>query len=766
MPRPWGNISDWEFELIAGDLIGEQLEVRFERFPRGPDLGVDRRHIRNDGNVDVVQAKHYRGSGWSQLKHAARKEAERLPQLDPKPASYRFVTSQPLTQAKKTQLREILSPWVERDDYVYGRDDLEGLLDSYPQVERAHVKLWLTSGTQLDALLRPGVHLRSRALAQQIKRTLALYVQGESFFEARALLFERNVLLVAGPPGIGKTTLAHMLVAEAIGEGYEPLAVTDVSEAWDAWNPEVKQILLFDDFLGRTVLGEITNREEGTLLTLLAQVADSPQTRMILTTREYILQQAAITFEGFRRFGLPQQRFMLVLPSYSRLDRAKILHNHVWHSSLPAGVLDELAVDRGYRRIVLHRNFNPRTIEYITGLQPGHPIELRPGDSWLDFAESSLNHPEEIWRQAFTRELGPTAQGMMLCLATLPDEAQVGDLHTAFDAWCDEFALPSEPDRFERTLAIVADTFVATVMREGGGLFCRLENPGLTDYLQRRLMSEPRVACGALRAAVFFEQVLTVIILLPAVAPQITQRAIADGDEFPEAAERLTGARSARWSLSGSYGFERRVRLTATREDRLLILLGLASADNPSPAMRGVAAHVLAERFEAWRRFEGDEITAMNIFRALEGPTEIERPHDWRRVIKELIVHDPYQTQTWTDIAALLDDAPDLFVEGEPDELRQRFSTFASQELTDRIYDMEYLEELDELEVAAERLGVELDERLHQAARETVAEKASERDAIEDQRAEDQQLYWKEELRPVEQAEDRLMDSLFTGRDD
>jgi hypothetical protein len=182
--------------------------------------------------------------------------------------------------------------------------------------------------------------------------------------------------------------------------------------------------------------------------------------------------------------------------------------------------------------------------------------------------------------------------------------------------------------------------------------------------------------------------------------------------------------------------------------------------------MRGVAARVLAERFEAWRRFEGDEITAMNIFRALEGPTEIERPHDWRRVIKELIVHDPYQTQTWTDIADLLDDAPDLFVEGEPDELRQRFSTFASQELTDRIYDMEYLEELDELEVAAERLGVELDERLHQAARETVAEKASERDAIEDQRAEDQQLYWKEELRPVEQAEDRLMDSLFTGRDD
>jgi len=604
VPRPWENISDWEFELIAGDLVGEQLGVRFERFPRGRDLGVDRRHIRRDGSTDVIQAKHYRGSSWSQLKRAARKEAERLPQLDPQPVSYRFVASQPLTQTKKSELRKILSPWVDRDDYVYGRDDLEGLLDSYPQVERAHVKLWLTSGTQLNALLRPGVHLRSRALAQQIKRTLPLYVQGESFLEARELLHARNILLIAGSPGIGKTTLAHMLVAGAIGEGREPLAVNDISEAWDAWDPAAKQVLLYDDFLGRTVLGEITKREESTLLALLAQVAESPQTRMILTTREYILQHAAVAFEGFRRYGLPEQRFMLVLPSYSRLDRAKILHNHVWHSSLSAEVLDELSVDRGYRRVVLHPNFNPRTIEYITGLQPGHPIELGAGDSWLDFAERSLDHPEEIWRQAFARELGPTAQGLMLCLATLPDEAHVDDLHTAFDSWCDEFGIQSEPDRFEHALAIVADTFVTTVMREGDELFCRVDNPGLTDYLQRRLMSEAKVACGATRAAVFFEQLLTVINLLPTAAPRLTHRAIAEGTEFPEAAERLIGARSARWGLSGSYGSDRRVRVTATREDRVLIILGLASANNPSPAMRDIAARGLAERFEAWRRFE------------------------------------------------------------------------------------------------------------------------------------------------------------------
>ena len=68
---------------------------------------------------------------------------------------------------------------------------------------------------------------------------------------------------------------------------------------------------------------------------------------------------------------------------------------------------------------------------------------------------------------------------------------------------------------------------------------------------------------------------------------------------------------------------------------RAQIASGLANAENPSRAMREVAERVLAERISAWRRLEGDELTAMNIFRALGGPGEIARPSDWRRVIKE-----------------------------------------------------------------------------------------------------------------------------------
>jgi hypothetical protein len=104
---------------------------------------------------------------------------------------------------------------VTRDDQILGREDVEALLDAHPDVERRPVKLWLTSGTRLSALVQAGTHARSRVLAQDIQRTLPLYVQSASFVEAEDRLRDSGVVLIAGEPGIGKTRLARMLVATA-----------------------------------------------------------------------------------------------------------------------------------------------------------------------------------------------------------------------------------------------------------------------------------------------------------------------------------------------------------------------------------------------------------------------------------------------------------------------------------------------------------------------------------------------------------------------
>lgn len=762
MPRPWDNLSDYEFEGLVGDLFGAALGRRFERFARGPDIGIDLRHLnRGDLGPDVIQAKHYKGSAYSDLKRAVRKEVERVARLDPQPGSYRLVTSQGLTVARKAELAELLAPWVERADHVVGRDDLEQLLDEHPEVERRHVKLWLAGGTQLAALLRAGTHARSRVLAEEIRRTLPLYVQSDSFFEAHQPLRQRHVILISGPPGIGKTTLARMLLADAIAQGFEPIEISgDIAEAWDVWDASTPQAFLYDDFLGRTVLGELAKNEESRLLSFMRAVSESPQTLLVLTTREYILQQAALLFEAFRRHALPQERFMLVLDSYSRLDRARILHNHVWHSELPPQAKEQLAHDRAYRSLVLHRNFNPRTIEFITGLQKGNPLRLVPDQSWLEFAEASLERPEEIWRQAFEQELGDIERALLLCMTTLPAETHIDDLHRAFDAWCERAGLSVRPRRFERALQVVDDTFVSTRMREGRHLFVRILNPGLTDFLNRQLLAEASLIRLALQAAIFIEQPQTVWQLLQDARDPLRRELLAESS-FSEAVSRGLDESGAQWGLVVGFGKEEMERRSIEIEQRLVWAVRTCQTREPPAGLIEVVETRLQRAVAQWQDGQGSEAAAVGLARRLRRSGPPRAPRGWRQALKSLMTAHLFYAQAWGALADYIDLFPHLFSAPERAQLGQNFLAFCQDQLGPSLYDIPVVEELDELAALAERFGVELDEADVDAARDSLAEHLSDderaRDWFEDQRFQE----WKDFERPAELAEEREMDALF-----
>jgi DNA polymerase III delta prime subunit len=735
MARGWDNLSDYEFENLVADLLSADLNMRFERFTRGRDGGIDLRHIPSRGKTpDIVQAKHYKGSTMSSLRTAVKKEAMRLRNGKIKARSYRLVTSLGLTPANKAELAEMLRPWVKRDDFVIGRDDLEGLLDEHAPVERRHIKLWLGSGTQLAALVQAGTHARSRVLAQDITRTLPLYVQGESFHDAHGRLREHGVVLIAGPPGIGKTTLARMLVADAIAEGYEPIEVSsDINEAWDVWDPDTQQIFVYDDFLGRTVLGELAKNEDSRLLSFMREVAHSGNTLLVLTTREYILQEALQTFEAFRRNGLDNMRFLLSLSSYTRLERAKILHNHVWHSQLPMSAKEELSEDRGYRRIVEHRNFNPRVIEYITGLQPGHHLQLGDGESWLDFATDALDHPTEIWRQAFERELGDTERHLLLCLVTMPDQAHIDDLRKAFDSWAQLAGLPAPPQRYESALKVVDDTFTASQLREGNELFISVSNPGLTDFLQQQLLADGQLVEFALRSVTFVEQVQTIWRLLDR-APASLREDATVASTLADAIDRSLDGPGARW-IRVSYGYQpdRYQRIDTTLDARLSWLVDVARGDRTPAGVVELAERRLHAGVERWRAGAGDISAAAGLAHDLSQDEPPRAPDDWATALVEMATAEPVTIDEWEAVLELMDVLPDEFDDDARLDLAGGFSTFASDELAYRSDEMESEDELGRLEDVATTLGVALDARELESARGRIEERLQREDAMDEQ---------------------------------
>jgi MoxR-like ATPase len=75
--------------------------------------------------------------------------------------------------------------------------------------------------------MQAGTYSRSRTLAEEIAEALPRYVQSSSFERARALLRKERVIVIAGQPGIGKTTLARLLAADAVLDRYEPIEVSN-----------------------------------------------------------------------------------------------------------------------------------------------------------------------------------------------------------------------------------------------------------------------------------------------------------------------------------------------------------------------------------------------------------------------------------------------------------------------------------------------------------------------------------------------------------
>lgn len=200
MPRyDFGELTDYDFESLTGDLLAAELGLRFELFTPGPDRGIDLRHFRSESSTRTViaQSKRWAPGAWSSLRqHLERTERPKLEQLQPD--RYILVTSVQLTPDRKDVLCRSLTPWLSSPTDVYGRDDLIVLLQRHPEVERRHIKLWLTSTEVLTAVLNAGVLRRTNDVLERAKRQLQLWVPNQSFWKAKALLEESHICVLAG----------------------------------------------------------------------------------------------------------------------------------------------------------------------------------------------------------------------------------------------------------------------------------------------------------------------------------------------------------------------------------------------------------------------------------------------------------------------------------------------------------------------------------------------------------------------------------------
>ena len=495
-----------EFECFSRDLLQAREDIFIESFADGRDKGIDLRFAYSKDKTCIVQCKRYKE--WKELKGKLKEEVEKVKRLSPQ--RYILTTSVDLTVKQKDEVLAMYNPFILSGMDVLGKKDLNNLLEQNPEIEKNYHKLWLASTNVLNTIINRATLNWSSFELEMIEKDIRLYVENESLNKALDVLKENHYVVISGIPGIGKTTLARMLVYTMLARGYEEFVyVDDMDTAAKMFSKEKRQIFFFDDFLGANSFVQQSVSFENKLITFIDKVRNSKHTLFILSTREYVLSEAKAHYEKLSMSNIDIAKCTIELEYYTKTIRARILYNHLAEADIPSEYVDVFLDKRGYHAIISHQNFNPRVIESIIKEQIWETIDP---NEFANKVKEFFDNPISVWQFAFEK-LDVETRYTLLVLGTMGSHVRLDDFQEGYRQFCAltslELGLKYDDVKWRLSLKVLMNCFLKIDNRNGSKLVT-MYNPSIADFIVFYLNQNTTTALQIIRGACFIEQLYNV----------------------------------------------------------------------------------------------------------------------------------------------------------------------------------------------------------------------------------------------------------------
>ncbi|EKN71590.1 AAA ATPase [Neobacillus bataviensis LMG 21833] len=499
------NLSDVEFEKLSADILSRKLGVKLRYFSPGRDGGIDLTDDVAQKNI-VVQVKHYAKSSFTSLLTSLKKEVDKVDEL--KPTQYYVCVSQQLTATNINEIYELFKGYMKDTSNIITRDILVEFLEeeSNQDILRKNFKLWLLSDKLLKDIFNNNVFIDSEVLLEDIDDEFKYFVQTKVFNEALEILKKSRLIMIQGSPGVGKSINSKMLAAAFVKEDYIIRYTTDgqVSNIKSviSQNPDVKEVILLDDCLGQYYFS-LKEGQDLELISLIKYIKQYENKVLILNTRVTIFNEAIRSRLQFRRYldkgKLPIKT--IDIDGISVEEKAEIFYNHLSKNKIPKAYFSELRKDKKYRKIIEHRNYNPRIIEFVT--EEYRFSKVSPPD-YYNFILNHLNNPMDVWADEFEQKLEEIDRIFMYTLFSLTDTYT--DINALEDCFIfrlnNEGRAKSTVNLFDEVKSRLTKSLVR-IMDVNGSRKIGVLNPSINDYMNSYLHLN-KIGLNAIKESILY----------------------------------------------------------------------------------------------------------------------------------------------------------------------------------------------------------------------------------------------------------------------
>lgn len=500
-------LSPLDFEHLVRDLLSKELEIELTTFAEGKDSGIDLRYSKGEKENVIVQCKRVKTLSKKQIQS----ELLKIKKLNP--TKYFFVVSVDLSPDMFDFIQSTFKDWMETDENIYTRSKLNQLLDKHKSIHQRHFKLWLNTSSIFNDIINTPLFERAKSLITDLKKDYKYYVKNDSLNQAFEILNKNQFIVISGIPGIGKTTLAKLVLWEYLQKGFE---IIEIRKVWEGEqilteDSDKHQVFYYDDFLGENFLKfDVIEGRSNDLIQFINRIKNSKDKFLIMTTREYILNQAKEIYEKLDTTDLNIAKHTLDLSTYSKRIKAQILYNHIFYSEIPIEYVEAIIANKVYKEIINHKNYSPRIIEQLT-------TKLNNIES-SDYAAQfiyNLDYPFGIWDKAFNSQISQGSQYTLYSLLSISTPILLSDFKNALNYYYNNGTKINElnfkPFDFKNYLKELENSFIEINLTDKNNHYVDFLNPSIKDFLLSIVRNNKDLVLLLVKSCFYFDQFIYTI---------------------------------------------------------------------------------------------------------------------------------------------------------------------------------------------------------------------------------------------------------------